>query len=170
MSGPEIRERVQPLVKSGEATLVKTAIVTSNTGQVVSKSIRKTLYPTDYRAPTPAKNGDATARASPGDLQISDVGLYIEATPESSFTFEWVTWDGERETTGRGKSEVESPVFYKIRSSDDLPLNNNEPILLASHRPGKRVEGVGPESILLAFMRLEIHEIVPPQAEESKPR
>lgn len=175
--GFPLRNQAREWIKSGEATIVETALVISMSGQRAKvESIHEVIYPTegdppeipndltlegkDTRAPITASTSTA--------FETRNVGTTLEVDPvlgADNFTLdlnlapEIVGQNGYTHWPPEAEDEfftISLPKFHTMRVSTQMTLLDGHYGFLGTFRPSKAVDVSRKRPLILAFVRADV--------------
>lgn len=178
-NGTGLRVRLQELLKTGDAKMLETQMVTARSGQKASsESVHEFIYPTEYEppAPPPRKEGEQDAAATfqthpavPTAFETRNVGSSLEVEPvidesgkviDLRFVPELVYHTGnevwQEVTEGKDSYRVQMPNFYTIRINTSVTLIAGEPFLVAAATPKDDQGGADYAKKVLIFTRADV--------------
>lgn len=175
--GTPLRKQAQDWIRSGEATVLDTAIVTARSGQrAKTESVSSVLYPTEPGVPEIPNEifleGEGTespiARNVPSAIETRNVGTTLEVDPvlgADNFTIDLnlapelvrqngvVDWPPENELP---IFTVSMPRFYTMKVTTQLTTTHNRYQFMGTCKPMEPAVEGRKNPIVLLFARADI--------------
>jgi len=174
--GTELREVVQEWVRSDEATILETAMVTARSGQRAKvESVSEWIYPTEYdpsEIPADLELGGGSELSptppNPAAFECRNLGLTLEVDPvigaddttidlnlapelvELEDYNEWPHEDAE------DRFRVNVPTFYTMKVTTQVTLIDGRYAFLGTMRPLRAREPSGEDVVVLGFVRADL--------------
>lgn len=174
----ELREKLQELVKKGEAKMLETQMATCRSGQRArSESVHEYIYPTEYDPPVlPSPEKDKIPAvafpmnpATPTAFETRNLGSILEIEPtlgedskiiDLRFSPELVYHTGNviwtEVTKGDDKYKIQMPSFYKISINTSAVLIAGQQFLVGAASPKDEKGDADFSRKVLIFVRADV--------------
>ncbi len=175
--GSRLRKAAQEWLKSKEASLIETSIVTARSGQrAKTESVRQRIYPTEPGVPEVPNEIDLegsrteapTAPHVPSAFETRNVGTTLEVDPVlgiDDFTIDlnlapeivrengMLDWPPDNEMPF---FTVSLPRFYTMKTTTQVTVQHGRSALLGTCRPLEAAERKRKKPIVLIFARADV--------------
>lgn len=174
----ELRDKLQELLKKGEAKMLETQMATARSGQkAASESVHEYIYPTEYEPPLPPKSDEDENAPStfpmnpaiPTAFETKNVGSTLEIEPtigennkiiDLRFLPELVYHTGNvvwtEITEGENNYKIQMPSFYKVSINTAVVLVTGEPFLAGAVSPKDEKGDADFSKKVLIFVRADV--------------